>query len=346
MMKLGLYTFAALAYIALIGGYIYTLDLGNYRLELLNIELPITLWIVLPLVLLFIFTVVHMLFYGLKNYFQIKKWKKDIAKVEDALFWSLVHEPKEQKYVIDDIKNSAVLLGKSLLTATDNVEGLTPRLSRVVNLIQKVNNGEYVDFKEHKMLKVFNSGNPILIKNRLNRLESDEKFVEEVMRSMSDYSKAVQAEALRIFAQNEDFVAARKYAKVFDTQNFLVMLNRIDDENDLGLTGEILNDFVSALHMKCDEYIKIASITKKYFKPEENLQLFREYQAKDEKAQNAYLYLLFEYELLDQVANYLDEQGENEFVKFRAFYTLKKANSKYKLEDIIDISTVCKKVRF
>ncbi len=344
-MKLGLYTFVALAYILLIGGYVYTLDLGKYRLEILNIELPITLWIILPLVLLFLFTVAHMLFYGLKNYFQIKKWKKDIGKVEDALYWSLVHEPKKQKYVIDDIKNSAVLLSKSLLTATDNVEGLTPRLSRVVNLIQKVNNGEYVDFKEHKMLKVFNSGNPILVKNRLNRLESDEKFVEEVMRSRTEYSDSVQAEALRIFAQKEDFAAARKYAKVFDIKNFLVMLNRIDDEDDLGLTGEILNDFISVLPMKCEAYIKIAEITKKYFKPEENLQLFRAYQTKDEKAQNAYLYLLFEYELLDQVANYLDEQGENEFVKFRALYALKKANSKYKLEDIIDISTLCKKVR-
>jgi len=345
-MKLGLYTFAALTFILLIGGFAYTLDLGQYRLDMLNITLPITIWLVLPLVLLFIFTIGHMMYYSLKNYFQIKKWKKDTNTVEDALYWSLVNEPKEQKYTIDEIKSSAVLLSKSTLTVTDNVEGLSPRLTRVVNLIQKVNNGEYVDFKEHKMLKVFNSGNPILIKNRLNRLESDEKFVEEVMRSTSEYSKPVQAEALRIFAAKEDFVVARKYAKVFDNKNFLIMLHRVDAENDLGLSGEVLNDFVSALTMKCEDYINIAEITKKYFKPEENLQLFREYQAKDEKAQNAYLYLLFEYELLDQVSNYLDEQEEREFIKFRALYTLKKTNSKYKLEDIIDTASLCAKTRF
>jgi hypothetical protein len=87
-------------------------------------------------------------------------------------------------------------------------------------------------------------------------------------------------------------------------------------------------------------------ITKKYFKPDENLQLFRTYQEKDENAQNAYMYLLFEYELLDQVSNYLDEQGESEFMKFRALYQLKKSSNKYKLEDIIDIHSVCSKSDF
>ena len=86
--------------------------------------------------------------------------------------------------------------------------------------------------------------------------------------------------------------------------------------------------------------------TKKYFKPEENLMLFREFQSKNEKAQNSYLYLLFEYELLEQVSIYLDEQGENEFMKFRAFHTLKKEHSKFKLEDIIDIKSICSDQRF
>jgi hypothetical protein len=345
-MRLGLYIFATLLLLGAIGGFTYTLELGNYRLEALNLSLPIAAWIVLPAVLLFVFTILHMLVYGMRNYFMLKKWKKDTRTLEDTLYWSLVNEPKEQKYMIDEIRASASLLGKSSLNVLDTVDGLTPRLSRVVNLIQKVQNGEYVDFSEHKMSKVFNSGNPILIQNRLNRLRSDEKFVEEVMRSNMEYSKAVQSEALGIFAKREDFVAAKKYVKVFDVENFFIMLNRITHEDNLGLTGEILDAFVEALDLKCKDYIEIALITKKYFKPDENLQLFKAYQLSDENAQNAYLYLLFEYELLEQVSNYLDEQGEHEFIKFRAFYELKKSHLKYKLEDIIDIHSVCAKSDF
>ncbi|HHE05736.1 MAG TPA: hypothetical protein ENK90_01270, partial [Epsilonproteobacteria bacterium] len=66
----------------------------------------------------------------------------------------------------------------------------------------------------------------------------------------------------------------------------------------------------------------------------------------NDKAQNAYLYLLFEYELIDQVGTFLEEQEKNEFVKFRALYQLKRENAKYKLEDIIDIHSVCAETKF
>ncbi len=346
-MRLGLYVFATLVLMVIVGGFTYTINPDHYTLEMIgiNFNFPVAVWVVLPMLLLFIFTLVHMFFYGLKNYFMLKKWQKDTSTLEDALYWSLVNEPKEQKYGIDAVGSSALLLGKAYINVSDNVEGLTPRLSRVVNIIQKIKNGEYVDFKEEKMSKVFNAGNPILIQNRLNRLESDDKFIEDVMKSTSEYSDVVQAEALEIFARKVNFVKARKYAKVFDVKNFLVMLERVGPEDDLELTSEILTDFVHALDLGCEDFIKIALVTKKYFKPEENLTLFRGFQLKDDKAQNAYLYLLFEYELLDQVATYLNEQEEDEFVKFRALYELKTQHNKYQLEDIIDIHSVCNETR-
>jgi hypothetical protein len=232
-MKLGLYTFAALTFILLIGAFVYTLELGFYTLEIINLKLPITIWIILPLLLLFLFTVSHMLFYGLRNYFQMKKWKRDTDTLEDALYWSLVNEPKEQKYAMSEVGESASLLGKSSLSVSDNIEGLSPRLAKVVNIIQKIKNGEYVDLKEEKMAKVFHAGNPILIQNRLNCLESDEKFVEGVMKANSDYSDVVQKEALEIFARKANFEQARKFTKVFDVKNFLVMLNRVSSEDNL-----------------------------------------------------------------------------------------------------------------
>ncbi|WP_373031233.1 hypothetical protein [Sulfurovum sp.] len=342
-MRLALYIFATLALMAIIAAFTYTVNPDHYTIELMgiNFNFPVAVWIVLPMLLLLIFTLIHMFFYGLKNYFILKKWIKDAATLEDALYWSLVNEPKEQKYGIDVVGNSALLLGKSSINVSDNVEGLTPRLSRVVNIIQKIKNGEYVDFKEEKMSKVFNAGNPILIQNRLNRLASDDKFVEEVMKSTSQYSEAVQAEALEFFARREDFVKAHKYAKVFNIKNFLIMLERVTVKDQLGLTPEILTDFVKVLDPSCQEFIKIVSVTKKYFNPEENLTLFRGFQVENPKAQNAYLYLLFEYELLEQVAIYLNEQEDHEFIKFRALWQLKQEDTKYKLEDIIDIDSVC-----
>jgi len=346
-MRLALYIFATFALMVIIAAFTYTVNPDHYTIELMgiNFSFPVAVWIVLPMLLLLIFTLVHMFFYGLKNYFILKKWQKDANTLEDALYWSLVNEPKEQKYGIDVVGNSASLLGKASLNITDNMEGLTPRLTRVVNIIQKIKNGDYIDLKEEKMTKVFNVGNPILTQNRLNRLESDDKFVADVLKSTSEFTEIVKAEALETFARKENFVKAQKYAKVFDIKSFFTMLERVTEEDNLELTPEILTDFVKALDLSCQDFIKIVSVTKKYFNPEENLTLFRSYQIENPKAQNAYLYLLFEYELLEQVAIYLNEEEENEFIKFRAFYQLKQENTKYKLEDIIDIDSVCNETR-
>ncbi len=342
-MRLGLYIFAALTLIAMVGAFAYTINPNNYIVELMgiNFNLPIVVWLLMPMILLLIFTVIHMLYYSLKGYFKLKKWQRDASTLDDSLYWSLVNEPKEQKYAISEINSSAVILGKSSIDVIDSVEGLSPRLSKALNVINKIKNGEYVDLKEHKMAKIFNEGNPHLIQNRLNRLKSDEKFVEEVMKSSSKFSKMVQGQALEIFAQQETFFKARKYNKVFDVKNFLVMLERVEHEEEMEITSEILSDFVSDLKLSCSDFVKIASITKKQFAPSENLRLFKKFQLEESKAQNAYLYLLFEYELLDEVVVYLDEHEDSEFIKFRALSELKKEHKNYKLEDLIDADSIC-----
>jgi len=342
-MRLGLYIFAALALMAVVAAFAYTINPSNYIVEMMgiNLNLPVALWIILPALILFVFTIFYLIFYGLKNYFQLKKWQRDASTLDDALYWSLVKEPKEQHYVVGEIRDSAALLGKSTLDVIDHVDGLNPRLSRIVNLIQKIKSGEYVDFKEEKMGKVFGEGNPILIQNRLNRLDHDEKFVEEVMKSAESFSDPVRKRALEIFAKKADFVKARPFAKVFDVDNFFVLLDRANEEDTLGLTQDILDDFVSALPLSCKDFVRIADRTKKLFKPDDNLTLFKGYQKENPKAQNAYLYLLFEYEMMDKIAEYLEENDVNEFPKFRALYDLKKEGKKYKLDELLNIDSIC-----
>ena len=342
-MRLGLYIFAALTLISIIGAVTYTLNPNNYLVEMMgiNFNFPIYVWIVLPMLVLLVFTAIHMMYYSLKGYFKLKKWQRDAETLDDALYWSMIKEPKEQKYAISEIGSSAHLLSKSNIEVLDAVEGLSPRLSKVFNLINKIKNGEYVDLKENKMAKVFNEGNPILIQNRLNRLEGNEKFVEEVMKSSSSFSDPVRAKALSLFASKESFFKARKYAKVFDVKNFFVMLERINKEEDMELTTEILDDFVSALKLTCTDYTKIAHITKKHFSPDENLSQFKKYQRDNPKAQHAYIYLLFEYELMEQVASYLEEHDAHEFIRARALLDLKKSHKNYKIEDLIDLNTIC-----
>ncbi|MFT7823296.1 MAG: hypothetical protein ABXS92_00915 [Sulfurimonas sp.] len=343
-MRLGLYSFAALVLMIVVSATVYTtVTAENYLIEFmgLNLNFPVAVWMVLPMLILFVFTFFHIMVYGLKHHFLMNKWKKDAQTLDDAIYWALLHEPKIQKYGIEETGKSAAVLSHSTLDVRGDLSGLNPRLTKVADIVRKIKNGDYVDLKEHKLTKVFKEGNPFLIQNRLNRLVIDEKFVEKVMKSPSEFSEPVQKKALEVFAAKENFFKARQYAKVFDIENFLAMLRRVTQEEDMGISQEILKEFIDSLKPNCKDFIRIAEITKKHFTPDENLALFYTYQMNDLKAQYAYLYLLFEYELMEEIEKYLDEQEEEEFMRFRALFTLKKSQAKYKFEDIIDIHTIC-----
>ncbi|MDM5271866.1 hypothetical protein PGH07_06725 [Sulfurovum sp. zt1-1] len=347
-MKLGLYTFATIVLMIIVGGLAYTVNADHYVVEFMgvNLNFPVAAWLVLPMFVLYVFTFFHMLVYGLKNHFTLNRWKKDAQTLNDALYWALLNESKEQKYLIEDIDKSAALLSYSNLQMKDGMPELNPRLTKITGILKKIQSGEYVDLKEHKLAKVFNEGNPYLIQNRLNRLDIDPKFVEEVMKSSSEFSTPVQKKALEIFASKENFFKARQFAKVFDIENFLVMLRRVNQDEDMGISQEIIKDFIDNINPTCSDFLRIAEITKKLFTPDENLALFFSYQLKNSKAQYAYLYLLFDYELMDEVGKYLDEQEDSEFMRFRALYTLKRSNARYKLEDIINIDTICREAKY
>jgi len=346
-MRLGLYIFASSSLIMVIGVLVYLVNPDNFLVEFMgiNFNLPLAIWFILPMVTLFILTIFHMFVYGFKNFFTLKKWQKDASTLEDALFWSLLNEPQKKKYLIDDLEDFAIILDKASLSIDDNIDGLSPKLSRVLNLILKIKKGEYVDLKEHKLSGLLKDGNPLLIENRVNRLTADETFVESVMKNPEKYSKRVQEEAIDIFSQTNDFDEAIKYIDIFDVKSFFAILDRVTPKNNLGLNSEILSEFVYTLNLKCEDFINIVLVTKKHFKPDENLKLFKDYQSQNHKAQNAYLYLLFEYELLEQASSYLAEQEADEFLKFRALSELKNSNNIYKLEDIIDIDSVCSETR-
>jgi len=343
-MKIGLYFFFALILMGLMGAYVHSLHLGDYILKILgeSISLPIAVWVMMPMVILFVFTLIHMMYYGTIGYFSKKKWEKDTQTLQDALYWSLLREPKEHKYLTQGVRNSAKLLSRSIVEVTGTVEGVSEKMLHVIALIKDIERGEYVDLKEKNLAKKLSRDNPIYIKNTLNRLDSDAKFVEEVLQSTTVYSKETLAKALNIFAQNETFYKAKKYVKVFDVDNFFVMAERAgESKEDMGMNQEMIRSFIDVLPFGCKEYMHLARICVRKFSPDTNLAMFKNFQNHDENASQSYLYLLFEYEMLDTIEEFLHEHGEKEFVRFRALHTLKKMNQKYNVEGMVSSYAVC-----
>jgi len=343
-MRLGLYTFASLAFIGLVAGVVYTLAPGNYVLEVagLNLNLPIALWVALPLLVLLVLTIFHMLYHGTRNYFARRKWQRDVDTMQDALYWSLIKQPKSHTYAIPQMREGASLLSSASLDLNELPEGVSSKLAKTVEWIKQIQNGEVVDLKQKKVDRFLEKDNPLLVQNQLNRLATDTDFADEVLRSRENYAKPVIDVALEKALETQTFFKLKKYTNLLTFSDLEVLLDRADDGEDVGLTLENMETFTEDMELDCPQYMRLVRSAIKAFNPDENLAWFKKAAAEHPRAQAAYLFLLFRYEMLEQAKEFLEEHEEEDFVAFRAFYALKKNKYNYKVRDFISAENACK----
>lgn len=344
-MRLGLYIIASIILMVIVGVFVYMINPGNYSYNGLGfpLEFPIALWIVLPMFVLMLASLIHMIFYGTKNFFKFKKWEKDIETLDDAIYWSLIDEPQTHNFTLPQLKQTASLLSFSTIKVNAEVKEASTKIKEALEIVSAINRGEYVDLKAKKLSRVLSLENPLYKKNILNRLEEDKSFAEEILQNRLSYDETIFNIAINKFASNTTFNQAQKYINIFDKKSLLILLERVTDEDDLGLTKDILDKFIVELDssLDCADYLKMSTLMMRHLSPIDNLSLWKEYQSKYSNAEIAYLYLLFEYEMIDKAGEYLREHGENDFKRFRALYDLKKEHKKYKITDLMDIRHIC-----
>ncbi len=344
-MRIGLYIFASIVLMVIIGMFVFTFNPNDYRHILFSmpITLPVAVWIVIPMFLLMLASVFHMMFYSTKNFFKFKKWEKDSSTLSDALYWSLLNEPREHKFNIKKLKESAVLLQVANIKLNGTIDGVSEKIQSALNIIYELDKGKCVDFKAKKLAHELSLNNPLVIQNHLNCLATDESFIETVLQNKESYHKKIFDKALHLFVTTTTFPKAKKHIKVFDRDNFMTLISRITYDEDLELTQAILDEFILELNtkLKCSDFLLIADISKKPFSPDENLKLFKNYEKTYPKAQTAYLYLLFDYEMVEKAGEYLHEHDPHEFMRFRALFDLKKEHKKYRITDLMNIKHIC-----
>lgn len=343
-MRIGTYIFSGLVLITLVAGGVYLINPGYYSVTLLGItvNLPVAAWFALAMGLLFLATLLHMVYHGTRSYFKRRRYLDDIEELKDSLYWSLLQEPKEHRYRIPQMREGAPLLNVARLQTVGSVSGLSEKLTKALEWVKRIENGEVVDLKEKKIERFLSKENPLLVRNQLNRLQKEKGFAEKVLQARESYDEKVVQEALEILVAREDLSKLKKYIPFLERKHLYRLLERADRKEEIGLTPDVLEALAEALEPECGDYLRIAQTTVRRFTPDENLALFKRLSRKDEKAQNAYLYLLFEYEMVDEANRFLEEHDEREFLPFRAFAILKNEKHPFKIDDLLDTEIACR----
>ncbi len=342
-MRIGLYIFSSIVFLIIVSVLSFLVNSGSYNLQTFGIDitLPVAVWIILPAMALLILSVLHMAYYSTKNFFLLRRWQKDSEALDDLIYWSLLNEPRENHIATDSLQNIASILSNSSIIAKEGFESKSEKINDIIDLIKKINNGTYVDLKAKKISKQLSNSNPLVIKNSLNRLQNDTKFADAVLSSVNEYDSSVVAEALNLITKTQNMDKIKKYLPLMNSANLENIFKRLHSGDSVGINEEYVKEIAGSIHLVCKDYIDLASSTMKFLDPKTMLGLFRGFEQKDENAEMAYLYLLLEYEMMDDAKEFISSNPENDFKKLKIFFDLKQKQNNLKLQDIVSLNTLC-----
>lgn len=325
----------SLLLIMAVGLYVYSVEAGDYRVTVLDISLslPIVVWVLVPIIVLFIFTVLHLLFYGSLNYYKSRAFSKDETTIVETLKAVLLGKQDKKKLKTSGYKNLAGILGQFKMDVTDSAFTSTnEELNKVVSQIKDIKAGKYVSEKSLKL----ESGSALAKQNLINKITEQPDYALDVLKKAPQYSSEVVKFAFNNVLENKTMTTVKKvYSNVhLDKEMALKLFLKDIDNNEFGLSKEEILKITKSLNYSKEEYLTLARLYKDALTPDKLLELFEGIYNETEEATDAYFYVLCELEMIEKVRDLLGGYNEDELLPFRAIIDLKEAGKHYSLDDI------------
>lgn len=329
------YIVFSIIFIVAVYGYAYSLELGEYKITVLDISLnlPVAVWIITPLVLLFIATVGHILFYGLINVFKARAVVKDHELMINMIKSNLLGKLNNKRFKTKGFKTLSNILSQfNLSVKNDTFSSSDEELNKIVANIQDVRNGKYINDKVIK----FSETSDLANLNLLNKINEQVDFAVEVVKKPENYSSNVVKHAFENVLDQKTMTTVKKLYKNIKLDKYLAkkLFEKDAANNEFGFTAEEILKIVKDLDYKSEDYMDLAKNYESILQPDQIIALFEKLSSELEDAMPAYLHVLFEYEMIEKVKELISTTSENEFTAFKALLDLKEAGKHYNLDSI------------
>jgi len=326
-MGLKKYIIGSLLLAIVVFGYTFSIEAGDYRVEVLDFTLilPVALWVVLPMITLLILTIIHILFYGLKNYFSIKAVAKDSHALISLINKRLSNETSTVKFQNQNFKEiSSILTQLDIEVSNSNFSSTDKEISKIVEQIFEIKAGKYISSKELKLEK----SNPLMILNTKNRISLDDNFALEILKDPSKYSQDIIKYSFLKVLESKSITSVKKVLPelTLDTEMTKALLKKDSTQKpEFSMTNDLIINLIKKVEFSNIELIEIAKDYKKSMSPDQLIKLFEILSQEKEEYTTAYLFVLAEYEMIDKMRDILVNSATNEYIAFKALVDLKDA---------------------
>lgn len=323
----------SLILIIAVGLYVYTIENGDYRLTFFDISflLPTVIWILVPLIVLFLFSVLHLLFYGSINYCKNRSYIKDEAAILEVLKATLLQKRDKKRLKTPGFKNLAQILDQFKVDVTDETFTSTNKeLNETVSKIKDIKSGKYVS-----SLKL--DQDSLLAKQNLkNKMSEQPDYSLDILKKADQYSQDIVDFAFDSVLENKTMTTIKKvYNNVNLDREKAYKLFLKDIENiEFGLSKDEIIKITKSLSYTKEEFISLARLYKDSYAPDQLLDLFESLSNENDEAMSAYFYVLCELEMIDKLRDLLSAYDQNEMLPFKAILDLKDSGKHYSLDQI------------
>ncbi len=330
-MQLKRYTIASFVLMILVGTAVYSIDNGSVSFDLLGIHfpnLPIAFWVVVPLVVMYLASLLHMGVYALVGNFKLRRLGKDHDKMIDALRDALLGL-KERNYVYksEPYKLMGKLIDHSVLLPYETLRSIgSEKIDEVLQLMRDVKENKKVEIKKFH-LPVTSS---IAIQNHLNRLERGEVEADAILSRPESYGEIVCAKAFETYVKAASLGSVLKFKHLFTKSSLYDFVGRINAaENGIQITNDEFVGLVGGMKLGGSDWIDLSDAMAKNMLPEQRIRLFEMLSENNDEAMEGYLYTLYDLQMIDTANEILNNTSHNDYQIFKAYRDLKKANKHY-----------------
>lgn len=330
-MQLKRYTIAALILMILVAMATYSIDQESISFDLLGIHfpnLPVALWVSVPVMLMYLASLFHMAVYAIVGNLKLRRLGRDNEKMIDALRDALLGmSNRNYAYKSDMFKTIGKLVDNVTMTPLENFKSVgDEKIDEALELLCDVNEKKKVDIKKYHL----QNSSPVIVQNNLNRLERGELSPDEVLSKPDTYGEAVCAKAFEKFVKTASLGSVLKYKRFLTAATLLDFAGRINsDENGLQVSNEELIGLLSSLKLNRYDFIALSEAMSKNALPEQRIRVFEMLGDQCEDAMYGYFYTLYDLQMVDTANEVLNNTSHDEYQIFKAYRDLKRANKHY-----------------
>ncbi|WP_297431876.1 hypothetical protein [Sulfurimonas sp.] len=336
-MYLKRYTIAAFIWIALVGWYVYAyVTQTTVNIDFFGVPLPslsVALWVVLPLVVLYLASVAHMAIYSMLGNFRLRKYDKDYEKIIDEIADTYLGK-QERHYTFKTARYKLLgtLLENSIIYPKGDVRGKikNEKIEKVIDAIETIKSGEVADLKRFNL----RSDNELVIQNTRNMFKKGDLKAEDILSNEEKYSEDLRKEVYLEYIKTAPLANIEKYKVYLTKETLNTILSRINaDENSLHIPNEDLVSLVENVQLDKKDFIQLSmQLANAHMIPEDRIKLFEVLSEKNEDAIDAYIFTLYDLGMHSPADAILDNSQKDEYQNFKAYRALKECGKNFNID--------------